>query len=178
LLLVAWHKPKGYEAPLAGSLFLFDNGIKGNTLLFMIAFSMILSMIQPSLVTEDFLDRVAIIESNYNHLAVGDNGSARGAYQMHEAAWTDAMSSLKQDWPWRQDAFHAEKSRAACRAYFLIIEKRMVKDGYVPTKERLYMCYNIGYHDAVYWYKLNPKHNRIPAIRQAILRRAKFYLQR
>lgn len=144
----------------------------------MITFSIVLALIQPSLVTEDFLDRVAIIESGYNHLAVGDNGAARGAYQLHEAAWTDAMGELKQDWPWRQDAFHADRSRQACRAYFKIIERRMIKDGYVPTKQRLYMCYNLGYHDAVYLHKLNPDSKRLPDIRKAILRRAKFYLQR
>lgn len=163
---------------MAGSLFLFDRRSKGITILSMITFAMVLCNLLPTVVTEDFLDRVAIIESGFNHLAVGDNGAARGAYQMHEAAWTDAMTELKKDWPYRQDAFHAEKSRMACRAYFQIIERRLIKDGYVPTRERLYMCYNIGYHDAVYWYKLNPDHKRIHVVRRSILKKAKFYLQK
>jgi hypothetical protein len=47
-----------------------------------------------SIVTEDFLDKVAMIESNYNYEAVGDKGKALGAWQMHEASWRESCQSL------------------------------------------------------------------------------------
>ena len=152
----------------------------------MISFAVLLSFIQPSIVTGDLADRVAIIESNYNHLAVGDNFTARGAYQLHEAAWVDGIQQLIKegrkdecdDWVYRQDAFHAYKSREVCMAYLRLTEKRITQAGYIPTKERLYMCYNLGFNAAVYRYKLNPTSSRLPQIRQAILRRAKFYLNK
>jgi hypothetical protein len=152
----------------------------------MISFAFLLSFIQPSVVTGDFADRVAIIESNYNHLAVGDRYTARGAYQLHEEAWIDGINQLVkegrqrecEEWAYRQDAFHAYKSREVCMAYLRLIENRIIKAGYIPTRERVYMCYNLGFYNAVYKYKLNPKSVRLPDIRKAILRRAKFYLNK
>jgi hypothetical protein len=47
-----------------------------------------------SVVTEDYLDRVAMVESNYNYEAVGDKGKAIGAWQMHEDAFREACIYL------------------------------------------------------------------------------------
>ena len=178
--------PKGYEALWLGSLFSFDNIRNGNTDWVMINLALIMSMVMPSVVTNDLADRIAIIESNYNHLAVGDNYNARGAYQLHECAWIDGIAQLKKegrseecdDWAYRQDSFHAYRSREVCMAYLRLIEKNIIRAGYTPTKERIYMCYNLGFHAAVYRYKLNPLSSRLPDIRKAILRRAKFYLNK
>jgi hypothetical protein len=152
----------------------------------MMVFSVLLASLQPSVVTNDFADRVAIIESNYNHLAVGDNYAARGAYQLHEPAWDDGIKQLEKegrkeeckDWAYRQDSFHAYRSREVCMAYLRWIEKNITKAGYVPTKERVYMCYNLGFDAAVHRYKLNPSSSALPHIRKAILRRASFYLSK
>ena len=72
---------KVMRPPSVGSLF-FDKHNKGITCTGMISLALIFSFVTPSVVNDDFADRIAIIESNYNHLAVGDNYKARGAYQL------------------------------------------------------------------------------------------------
>ena len=49
------------------------------------------SALQADVITRDFIDRVAIIESNFNHAAVGDNKKAYGAWQLHEAAFREGL---------------------------------------------------------------------------------------
>ena len=44
----------------------------------------------------EWLDAIAIVESNNNDEAVGDDGMALGAYQIHEAYWEDASDVCSQ----------------------------------------------------------------------------------
>jgi hypothetical protein len=47
-----------------------------------------------SIVTDDLIDKFAIIESNYNYEAVGDKGKALGAWQMHKQAVEESVVSI------------------------------------------------------------------------------------
>ena len=65
---------------------------------------------------DQVLDAIATVESRNDPCAVGDDGRAVGAYQIHERYWTDVRRILKVDWPYA-DAKDPVKARAAVRAY-------------------------------------------------------------
>ncbi len=56
------------------------------------------------------------VESHGNDKAVGDDGKALGALQIHAAYWQDGTESLKVDWPY-SDAHNREKAIRVARAY-------------------------------------------------------------
>lgn len=134
-------------------------------------------------ITDSFLDSVAVIESNNNPNAVGDSGRAIGAFQMHKPAFLEACQHLAkrtgQHALWvdtiADDHKHYAKqpatSRVVARAYFQILESRMLKDGIKPTKENLYMAYNMGYAGARK-YRFNPYDSSLDKTRARILARA------
>lgn len=140
-----------------------------------------------SIVTDEYLDKVAMIESNFNYEAEGDDGKAIGAWQMHEHAWRDACLYLYFKDTDSLYNHHAEcfrsyakepwLSRKVARAYLELLENRMIKDKIKPTRISLYMCYNMGYRGAKekdFFFKsphLTPK-------RQGILERANYILSR
>lgn len=142
-----------------------------------------------SIVTDEYLDKVAMIESNFNYEAEGDGGKALGAWQMHEAAWRDACLYLyfkdvvgnslynhHADF-FRSYAKEPWMSRKVARGYLEFLESRMIKNKVKPTRISLYMCYNMGYYGAKemdFCFKsphLEPK-------RQGILERANHILSR
>lgn len=110
-----------------------------------------------SIVTEDLIHKVAIIESNINPDAVGDNGDSLGAFQIGRKAWADAVAYsrlnadphdyyLPEDWKG-----HVKDYDMSHRAATLILkmhEERMLKNRVKPTPFKLYMAYNMGYHGA------------------------------
>lgn len=134
-------------------------------------------------ITDSFLDAVAVIESNNNPNAVGDSGRAIGAYQMHQPAFREACQHLAKKtgmhsfWmdniadDHRHYAKQPSTSRIVARAYFQILESRMLKDGIKPTKENLYMAYNMGYAGARK-HRFNPYDSSLDKTRARILARA------
>jgi len=67
---------------------------------------------------ERLLDAIARIESQCDPNAVGDDGRALGAYQIHRVYWEDGTELLGVDWPHR-DATDPKKARRVVKAYLL-----------------------------------------------------------
>jgi hypothetical protein len=137
-----------------------------------------------SIVTEEFVNKVGIIESNLNTDAVGDNGESLGAFQIGRKAWADAVaySSLicePHDYclpaDWKGHAKDFEMSQRAAMLILKMHEERMIKNHIKPTHLKLYMAYNMGYHGAA---RHNFDINDTWGIRKAILTRAKVILSR
>jgi hypothetical protein len=141
-----------------------------------------------SIVTEDYLDKVAMIESNYNYDAVGDKGKAIGAWQMHEAAWRESCQRLSRTGvafsAWDDFANNHKKfakdptvSRLVAKTYLEILEKQMLKSKFNVTPISLYMAYNMGFHGA--WVqKFDHKSFWLDSKRKSILARANQILSR
>jgi hypothetical protein len=137
-----------------------------------------------SIVTEEFVHKIGIIESNLNPDAVGDDGDSLGAFQIRRGAWADAVAysritsgpheyNLPEDWKG-----YAKNFEMAQRAATLILrmhEERMLKNRIKPTEFKLYMAYNMGFYGA-------SQHgfdiNQTWGFRKAILTRAKVILSR
>ena len=62
------------------------------------------------------VDAIAQVESNNDPLAVGDDGSAIGVYQIHRAYWHDGTRLLGVNWRY-EEAFDAQKARCVVKAY-------------------------------------------------------------
>ena len=112
-----------------------------------------------SIVTEDFIDRVAMIESNYNYNAVGGSGKALGAWQMHDGSWRESCiymahnGSCRSAWldfadNHKKFAKDPDVSRLACKAYFTLLERQMQRHKVKVTPIALYMAYNMGFQGA------------------------------
>ena len=142
-----------------------------------------------SIVTEDYLDKVAMIESNYNYDAVGDKGKALGAWQMHEAAWRESCQRLvRMDGAgftaWddftnnhKKFAKDPDVSRLVAKMYLQILETQMLKSKIKVTPIALYMAYNMGFHGA--WQKnFNHQSFWLDSKRKSILARANHILSR
>lgn len=111
-----------------------------------------------SIVTDDLIDKFAMIESNYNHNAVGDGGKALGAWQMHKNAVDESLSTLYRKtgndmrslgMGWNKGTmFDPLQSRMIAKAYMLILEEQMIKLKVQPTPIKLYMAWNMGFTGA------------------------------
>jgi len=111
---------------------------------------------------EDFMDRVAIIESNNNPNAIGDNGNAIGAYQMHKDAFLDSVAWLRVKHKLVHELLACQKrlkdhkqacsdpftARLLATAYVELIIDRLKEDKQEITPMAVYMCYNMGYSGA------------------------------
>lgn len=92
------------------------------------------------------LQAIGTVESGMDRLAV--NGSARGAYQVRPAAWTDACAQLAAEgrpgysaYRWRDAA--AQDAIAA--AYLRVIRRHLRLAGITnPSAEVLALCWNLG----------------------------------
>ena len=95
------------------------------------------------------LDAVAFVESNGNPRAVGDQGKANGAFQMHKPAWADCSRWLKANGfkatPYAQGANDPAISRIYARTYLAMIHGQLAKRmGREPSAGELYAAYNMG----------------------------------
>jgi hypothetical protein len=142
-----------------------------------------------SIVTDEYLDRVAMVESNYNYDAVGDKGKALGAWQMHEAAWRESCQYLSRknyacvfSWEELSDnhkkfAKYPDISRLISKTYLQILEKQMLNAKIKVTPIALYMAYNMGFHGA-YSKDFDYKSFWLDSKRKSILARANHILSR
>lgn len=141
-----------------------------------------------SVITEEFIDKVAVIESNFNYEAVGDKGKAIGAWQMHEASWREACvyaahhGIARDEWldfadNHKKFAKDPQVSRLACKTYFEILEKQMRRMKVKVTPISLYMAYNMGFQGA---YNKSFDHQSfwLDNKRKSILARANYILSR
>lgn len=137
-----------------------------------------------SIVTEDFVNKVGIIESNLKTDAVGDDGDSLGAFQISRRAWADAVAystinSNPHDYTlptdWKGHAHDFEMSHRAATLILKMHEERMRKNRIKPTEFKLYMAYNMGYYGAAqHGFDIN----QTWGFRRAILTRAKVILSR
>ena len=67
---------------------------------------------------DNLLNVIAIVESDCNDNAIGDNGKAIGRYQIHKDYWTDGCEFLKVNWKYPKDAKDPIKAKAVVCAYF------------------------------------------------------------
>ena len=110
-----------------------------------------------SIVNEDLIHKVGIIESNLDTKATGDDGESLGAFQISRRAWSDAVSYSKivagpHDYTlpeaWKDWAHDYEMSHRAAGLILRMHEERMLKNKVKPTPFKLYMAYNMGYQGA------------------------------
>ena len=140
-----------------------------------------------SIVTDDLLDKFAMIESNYNHTAIGDGGKALGAWQMHKAAVYESINTLYRKTgnkfsdcgiTWNKETmFDPIKSRMIAKAYMLILEEQMNRLNIKPTPISLYMAWNLGFSGARN-YRFQYDSFGLDSKRASILRRANYILSR
>jgi hypothetical protein len=145
-----------------------------------------------SIVTDDLVDKFAIIESNYNYEAVGDKGKAFGAWQMHKFAVIEGYSYLTKDVKskssrdsgikeainnWKSYAKHPFLSKEIATSYMQILENQMLKEGVKPTPIKLYMAWNMGFTGARS-HRFNYESYSLDNKRTSILRRANQILSR
>lgn len=128
-----------------------------------------------TIVDDDYLDRLARVESDNRPTAVGRAGEL-GAFQLKKAAWDDAVRRMFGRVPsgysyCRTNCFDPVKSRAVAREHLLWLEQRMTKEGFVPSKISLYMSYNMGMTMSER-YAHNHRHPSLTEQRKAVFTRA------
>jgi hypothetical protein len=156
----------------------------------LVMFSCLSLKAQEISVTKDFLDKIALIESNGNPNAIGDNGLAIGLYQTHKPAWQDSVAYIKLFQPllydigtsngyfkdFKKDCLNEYYAEAITLAYFCILQKKYYEQfKKYPTQLQLYMMYNLGYHCASTC-NFDPEYPLKTSARLAI-KRAKLYLK-
>tara|TARA_Y100000310_G_scaffold328892_1_gene397780 strand:- start:3001 stop:3594 length:594 start_codon:yes stop_codon:yes gene_type:complete len=92
---------------------------------------------------------VAMVESNNNHRAVGDQGKANGAFQMWKPAWTDCSRWLKKNGfkttPYEKGVNDPTISHQYCKIYLSLLHSQLRrKMGRDPSAGELYAAYNLG----------------------------------
>jgi hypothetical protein len=95
------------------------------------------------------VDNIALVESGYNHRAVGDHGRARGAWQMWLPAWLDGNRQLKKEgrrtYPYG-DWQNAWAQSEVADAYLRLCRERLISSGVTdPTPEQYYLCFSMGF---------------------------------
>lgn len=93
---------------------------------------------------------VAMVESNNNHRAVGDQGKANGAFQMWKPAWQDCSAWLKRHGlkttPYKKGVNDPNISHQYCKIYLhLLRQQLMVAMTRDVTAADLYAAYNLGF---------------------------------
>ena len=125
-----------------------------------------------TVVSTNFVTAVAIGESNMTHTAVGDNGLARSAWQMHKIAWDDTIQHLaKSGSPWYAWASHDDPIHARYMAQqFLLLQEQRLKNAGVksPSKSQVYLSFTMGFQEFA---KCEFDPRKAPAIKLRGLRR-------
>lgn len=102
-----------------------------------------------SVVTDEFLDKVAMIESSGGKFLVGDRGRSLGAFQMSKAAWKDATAFRKRHgktiYRYEDGVMEMEICRSYAASYLQLLEERLKRlMGRQPSAEHVYAAYNWG----------------------------------
>lgn len=100
-------------------------------------------------ITDGFLQKIAIIESNEQCTAVGDKGFSLGRYQIQRSAWVDACRRNGESWVYNKDnAFNYPMAHQVAKWHFEWIAECLKKRNVKITEMCLYMCYNKGLNGA------------------------------
>lgn len=121
------------------------------------------------------LDAIAHVESGHRHQAVGDAGKARGAWQMHRAAWDDAARRLRVTWT-HAEAHDATKARAIAADHLRWLEAQFTRrTGRQPSPADSYALWNLGVGG---YARRNWDLAACPAITQRAVQKMDTYLRR
>ena len=93
---------------------------------------------------------VAMVESNNNHRAVGDQGKANGAFQMWKPAWQDCSKWLKRNGfkttTYEKGVNDPTISHQYCKIYLSILNSQLRRSiGREPSAAELYAAFNLGF---------------------------------
>jgi len=134
---------------------------------------------------QDFLPRLAAIESSGNPNAVGDKGKSLGMYQISNDAWRDGTDWVRLNIPdylciylddhlgknYKKECMDADKSKWIATFYLMYLADRMQKNKHPVNMKSLYMAYNCGYSKAQS-FNFDMTHFAISDKRRAIFIRA------
>jgi len=133
---------------------------------------------------QDFLPRLAAIESSGNPNAVGDKGKSLGMYQISNDAWRDGTDWVRLNVPdylsiffdplgknYKKECMDADKAKWIATFYLMYLADRMHKNKYPVNMKTLYMAYNCGYSKAQS-FNFDMTHFAISDKRRAIFIRA------
>ena len=100
-------------------------------------------------VTDGFLDKLAVIESNERCTIIADKGQSLGAFQIKRAAWVDACTRNGANWEYNKaNAFNYPIARQVAQWHCEWIVERLKANGIKPTPITVYMCYCMGFSGA------------------------------
>jgi hypothetical protein len=92
---------------------------------------------------------IAQVETGENYNAIGDNGKARGAYQLHRSAWVDGCTQLLREGKKAisyDDWKYATNQDTVALALLRSLRGRLASKGITdPTPEQLALCWNMGF---------------------------------
>jgi hypothetical protein len=95
------------------------------------------------------LSSIGPIETGNDYNAIGDAGKARGAYQMHRAAWIDGCTQLMREGKRAysyDDWTKPEIQDAVALALIRSIRERFKSNGIdAPTPQQIALCWNMGF---------------------------------
>ena len=99
-------------------------------------------------ITDQFLERVAYVESGNRSSAIGDSGKAVGAFQFWSIGWEHTSQLRKASgqpvWPYYA-ACDYSKSKEYARTYLTYLERSLTKAlGRQPTAGEVYAAWNCG----------------------------------
>lgn len=116
----------------------------------------------PSL--EKLVDAIAAVESGNNPTAIGDQGRARGAWQLHEGAVNHVNQLFHTSYVWPQDALNPTTARQIVKLYLIILgytyPENVYTKQYFLNIEKCVRKYNGGYKHwnsaaaSRYWQKI------------------------
>jgi hypothetical protein len=92
---------------------------------------------------------IAQVETGEDYNAIGDNGKARGAYQLHRSAWIDGCTQLMREGKpaysydqWTNAKTQDTVALALLRSLRGHLISKGIKD---PSPEQLALCWNMGF---------------------------------
>jgi hypothetical protein len=92
---------------------------------------------------------IAQVETGEDYNAIGDNGKARGAYQLHRSAWIDGCTQLMREGKpaYSYDQWKDAKTQdTVALALLRSLRGRLISKGIKdPTPEQLALCWNMGF---------------------------------
>jgi hypothetical protein len=95
------------------------------------------------------LAAIGQVETGQNYSAVGDNGKALGAYQLHRSAWIDGSTQLLREGKKAisyDDWKYATNQDIVALALLRSLRGRLASKGITdPTPEQIALCWNMGF---------------------------------
>jgi hypothetical protein len=95
------------------------------------------------------LAAIGAVETGQDYSAIGDNGKALGAYQLHRSAWIDGSTQLLREGKKAisyDDWKYATNQDTVALALLRSLRGRLASKGITdPSAEQLALCWNMGF---------------------------------